>query len=309
MAHNHDHAGGHARAAGRALTWSVVLTLGFAAVEFVGGWWGGSLALMGDAGHMVTDALALAMGAVAARLSQAPPSRRHTFGLKRAEVVGALINAVFMVAVVAWLGYEAIQRLLQPVPVAGPVILVIAAVGLGVNLLVLRVLHGGEQTLNTRGAILHVMGDLLGSVAALASGLVVTVTGWTPIDPLLSLLISALILISTIRLLADALHVVMEGVPGHVRLSEVAGRLTTIDGVIDVHDLHVWTIASGTHAISAHVRIRDLQRWPELLVSMERLLNEEFHIDHVTLQPEPPYQVALIPASGLRPGSHADSGG
>lgn len=278
---------------------AVGLTLAFAAVEFIGGWWSGSLALMGDAGHMVTDTLALTMGAIAARLSRAPPSRRHTFGLQRAEVLGALLNALFMLGVVAWIAYEAVQRLMSPVTVKGPVVLAIAAAGLVINLLVLRVLHGGEQTLNTRGAILHVMGDLLGSIAALVSGLIILTTGWSTADPLLSLVIGGVILVSTWRLLQETVHVVMEGVPGHINVAEVGNELAAVDGVLDVHDLHVWTIASGHYALAAHVRIDAMERWPELLAHMEQCLHDEFSIDHVTLQPELGYQVAVVDSSAL----------
>jgi len=300
MAHDHNHNHNQNHSASRALMLGLAITVLYAVVEFVGGWVSGSLALMGDAGHMITDSLALGLGAVAARLSQKPASRKHSFGLQRAEIVGALTNGVVMLAVVAWIAYEAIQRLLHPVAVTGPVVLAIAAVGLAVNLLVLRLLHGGEQNLNTRGAILHVMGDLLGSVAALASGLVITVTGWMAIDPLLSMLISALILASTIRLLTEAVHVIMEGVPSHIRLSAVGERLAQVPGVFDVHDLHVWSIASGNHAISAHVRLESFERWPELLAAMRRVLHEEYGIDHVTLQPEPPYDITLVGADALR---------
>jgi cobalt-zinc-cadmium efflux system protein len=289
--HSHSHAHG---SAGRALLIGLGFTASFALVELVAGWFAGSLALIGDAGHMVTDALALGLGAVAAWLSQRPPSRRHSFGLQRAEVVGAVVNAGVMLAVVAWIGIEAVQRLARPTPVRGDLVLLVAAAGLAVNLLVLRILHGGEQTLNTRGAILHVFGDLLGSAAALASGVVILITGWTPIDPLLSLLICTLILVSTVQLLREALHVLMEGVPRHLDLGEIGSRLAAVDGVLEVHDLHVWTIASGSYAVAAHVRLASLERWPELHKVMERLLAREFGLEHVTLQPELPFQVTLV---------------
>ena len=296
--HGHDHAG-DAHGAGRALLLGLAVTAGFALVELVAGWLSGSLALIGDAGHMVTDSMALGLGALAARLARRPPDPRHTFGLQRAEIVGALANAGFMLVVVAWIGYEAVQRLLSPVPVHGPVVMAVALLGLAVNVVVLKLLHGGEQNLNTRGAALHVLGDLLGSVAALASGLVITLTGWTPVDPILSLLISALILVSTLRLLREAVHVVMEGVPAHVDVREVGRRLAELDGVLEVHDLHVWTLSSGRHAIAAHVRLRAMDTWPERLATMQRLLREEFGIDHVTLQPELPTETGVVPVTML----------
>ena len=297
--HGHDHAG-DAHGAGRALLLGLAVTAGFALVELVAGWLSGSLALIGDAGHMVTDSMALGLGALAARLARRPPDPRHTFGLQRAEIVGALANAGFMLVVVAWIGYEAVQRLLSPVPVHGPVVMAVALLGLAVNVVVLKLLHGGEQNLNTRGAALHVLGDLLGSVAALASGVVITFTGWTPVDPLLSLLISALILASTLRLLREAVHVVMEGVPAHVDVREVGERMTALPGVLEVHDLHVWTLSTGRHAIAAHVRLHDMDAWPERLRSLQTLLREEFDIDHVTLQPELPRETGVVPVTDLQ---------
>jgi cobalt-zinc-cadmium efflux system protein len=276
-----------------------LLTAGFAVVEAISGWLAGSLALLSDAAHMVTDAGALAIGAAAARLADRPPSLRHSYGLQRAEVVGALVNAAFMLAVIAWIAFEAVSRLLQPQPVQGPAVLLVAALGLLINLLVLRVLHGGED-LNTRAARLHVLGDLLGSVAALTAGLVITISGWTPVDPILSLLISGLILVSTTRLLREALSVVLEGVPGHLSLSDIGESLAALEGVKEVHDLHVWTLASGNYALSAHVRLQRLEEWPALLARATVLLRERFGIEHLTIQPELREAVTYLSADVLR---------
>lgn len=277
-----------------------MITILFAGVEAVSGLLSGSLALIGDAGHMVTDAMSLGLGALAAWLSQRPPSARHSFGLQRAEVLGALINALAMLAVVAWIATEAWRRLGEPQPVAGGIVVLVGLVGLGINAVVLRILHGGPVTLNTRGAALHVIGDLLGSVAAVTSGVVIMLSGWTRIDPLLSLLLCALILVATLRLLRDVGHMIMEGVPPHLDLEELGRRLASQEGVVDVHDLHVWSIASGHHALAAHVRVRDLSAWPELLKRLEDILRREFGVEHVTLQPEPHYEVVLVdpPRSG-----------
>lgn len=266
---------------------SLALTLLFAIVEAIGGLLSGSLALLGDAGHMATDSFALGFGALAAWLSRHPPTMRHSYGLQRFELIGSLVNALFMLGVVAWLSYEAVQRLATPQPVAGGSVMIIAAVGLGVNLLVLRVLHGGAKTFNTRGAILHVLGDLLGSVAALTSGAIVYFTGWATIDPLLSLVIGLLILGSTSKLLLEVLHVFLEGVPPHVDLAEVGRTLAELEGVEEVHDLHIWTLASGSHALSAHIYIRNMSRWPQLLAGIQDLLKREYAITHTTIQPEP----------------------
>ncbi|MBA1146827.1 cation transporter [Ectothiorhodospiraceae bacterium WFHF3C12] len=295
--HDHDH---KRHASSRTLITAVALTLGFAAVEAVAGYLANSLALLGDAGHMVTDSSALALGALAAWISRRPPSRRHSFGLQRAEVIGALINGVLMLAVVAWIVYEAVERLQRPQPVSSWGVIVVAAVGLAVNLVVMRVLHGGEQTLNTRGALLHVMGDLLGSVAALAAGVTIALTGWTPIDPILSLVISLLILLSTMRLLAEGVHVVMEGVPRHIDLPEVGRRLAAIEGIEEVHDLHIWTLASGSHSLSAHVRLCSLSNWPAQLAAIEQLMMREYGIEHITVQPELAPEICAVPFTEIR---------
>jgi len=258
----------------------------FAIVEALGGWWSGSLTLIGDAGHMFSDAAALAVALLAGRLAMQPPSSRHSFGLVRAEVVAALVNGLFMLVVVSGIVYHAIQRLQQPVPVAGGMVMVIAAVGLIVNIVVALKLHHSEQTLNVRAALLHVMGDLLGSIAALIAGLVIFLTGWWPIDPLLSLLICALIVISSVKLLRDVLHVIMQGVPADIDLAEVERMMLKVDGVTSVHDLHVWTLASGQVILSAHVVMDELPNWEFILDQLRQCLQQRFAVHHVTLQPE-----------------------
>ncbi len=290
----------HASTSSRSLLLALFLTAGFALVELIGGLLANSLALLGDAGHMATDAAALGLGAAAALLSRRGASRRYSFGLQRAEVLGALINVLFMYAVVAAIGVAAIARLREPQPVAGLSVMLVAGAGLLINLLVLHILHRGEQTLNTRGAMLHVLGDLLGSVAALAAGAVIWLSGWTPIDPLLSLLICGVILISSTRLLLEALHVVMEGVPAGLSLARVGEHMAGADpDVFSVHDLHIWSLSSNSLALSAHVVVRDLAGWPRLLTRLREELHEEFGIDHVTLQPENGEQ-PILPMAALK---------
>lgn len=284
--HDHGHRHDHDTGAGRSLSWGLALTAGFALVEAAGGWLAGSLALLGDAGHMITDATALGLAAFAAWVARQPPSARHSYGLVRAEVVAALANGLFMLLVVGGIAFHAVERLRHPQDVAGGVVMTIAAVGLVVNLVVARILHAGEQNLNTRAALLHVLGDLLGSVAALVAGGVVYFTGWTPIDPLLSLLICALILFSSMHLLRDVLHVLMEGVPPYLDLPEVGRAMAAVPGVRSVHDLHIWTLSSGLVALSAHVVIEDMGRWQAVLEALRQLLKERYAIEHVTLQPE-----------------------
>lgn len=286
MGGHHPHGQAHDSTSGRHLFWGLGITAGFALVEAVGGWWSGSLALLGDAGHMITDATALGIAAFAAWVARQPPSARHSYGLVRAEAVAALANGLFMLLVVGGIAYHAVERLRHPHEVAGGMVMLIAAVGLVVNLVVARILHSGEQTLNTRAALLHVLGDLLGSVAALVAGAVIYFTNWTPIDPLLSLLICALILISSLRLLRDVLHVIMEGVPPYLDLPEVGQTMAAVPGVHSIHDLHIWTLSSGLVALSAHVVIDDMTRWEGVLADLRRLLHDRYGIEHVTLQPE-----------------------
>ncbi|HKJ70551.1 MAG TPA: cation diffusion facilitator family transporter [Gammaproteobacteria bacterium] len=286
--HSHDHSHGHDHGATneRRLTLALLLTLGFAGVEAVGGWLAGSLALLGDAGHMLTDTTALGLAAFASYMARRPPSDRHSYGLGRLEVLAALVNGVFMLAIVAGIAWAAVGRLLQPEPVHGIAVLVIGGLGLLVNLGAAWLLHGGDG-LNVRGALLHVLGDLLGSVAAVASGAVILLTGWMQADPILSLVICALILLASVNLLRDGVHVLLEGVPAHLDLPEVGERLAAEDGVQSVHDLHIWVPDSGMTALSAHVVVTDLRDWPTLLDRLHAVLRDEFHIEHATLQPEP----------------------
>jgi len=288
--HHEHHRNGRTRAATASprLLAALAVTLAFALVEAVAGWLAHSLALMGDAAHMVTDGASLGIGALAAWVSSFPPTARHSYGLQRAEVVGALVNVLFMFLVVAAIALTAFMRLRAPVEVEAGNVILVGALGLVINLAVALLLMRGEQTLNTRGALLHVLGDLLGSGAAVTAGVVISLTGWMTIDPLLSLLICALILISSTRLLLETLHVVMEGVPGDIDIATVRNAMLDVDpDIIAVHDLHVWTLSSGSRALSAHVSMRHLEDWARVLDQLHRLLDARFQIDHTTLQPEP----------------------
>jgi cobalt-zinc-cadmium efflux system protein len=282
----HDHTHEPQAAAGQVLLWALALTLGFAVIEALAGWWSGSLALLSDAGHMVTDSASLGLAALAAWLARRPPSARHSYGLGRAEIVAALVNAVFMLAVIVTITVVAIQRLRVPQPISGESVTVVALLGLVVNIVVAWLLARGEKTMNTRAALLHVLGDLLGSIAALLSGIVIWATGWLPIDPLLSLAICVLILVSSLRLLREALHALMEGVPFDLSLNEIGAAMAGVAGVRSVHDLHIWTLSSNRTALSAHLVIDDLARWDGILRDVSSMLDERFEIEHVTLQPE-----------------------
>jgi len=294
--HRSDHHAHHHPAAAtprRVLLVALALTLAFGLVEALTGWWSGSLALVGDAGHMFADSLSLGLAALASWVARRPPSARHSYGLVRAEVLAAAINGLLLLLMVALLAHEALERIGTPVPVAGGPVMLVAFGGLCVNLLVAWMLSRGGPGLNVRAAMLHVFGDILGSVAAIASGTVIYFTGWTTIDPLLSLLIAALILGSTVALLREVVQVLMEGVPPHLDLDVVGRRLAQVSRVSSVHDLHIWTLSSGTPALSAHLVLADLGHWPEALAAARRLLHDEFGIDHVTLQPELPAAVTM----------------
>jgi cobalt-zinc-cadmium efflux system protein len=293
--HGDDHA--HLHAASRWLPLALVITLGFAAVEAIAGWWSGSLALLGDAGHMLTDALALGLAALAARIARTPASPRHSYGLHRLEALAALANGLFMLALVGVLTWQAIVRLGSPHAITAEVVTLVALAGLAINLLVAWLLTRGEGDLNTRGALLHVLGDALGSVAALASGLVIQFTGWTPIDPLLTMLIGGLILASTLALLRRVFHTLLEGVPENLALEQVGQAMADLEGVRSVHDLHIWSLDSRHPALSAHVVVARATDWPTVLAALRRMLHERFAIDHVTLQPELPRDEPLVFAS------------
>ena len=292
--HTHHHLG-HA-GSNSGLLIALLLTLSFAFVEVIAGWWSGSLALMSDAAHMVTDASSLGLAAGAAWLARRPPSLLHSYGLVRAEILAALINSLAMLVLIGFIVFEAIQRFSAPQPIAGGTVVVVAVIGLVVNLVVAWILHRGEQTLNSRAALLHVLGDALGSVAAITAGAVILVTGWTPIDPLLSLFVALLISVSAIRLLREAVHVLMEGVPLTIKLDTVGHDLAVLPGVLRVHDLHVWTLSSGTLALSAHLEVQNLADWPALLACARQTLESRHGIRHVTLQPESLVAAPLVRA-------------
>ncbi|HEV7394764.1 MAG TPA: cation diffusion facilitator family transporter [Burkholderiales bacterium] len=279
---------GHAHGPGRpAFLAALMITLGYAVVELVGGFWSSSLALVSDAGHMFSDALALALAGGAAWLSRRPPGLKHSYGLARAEVIGATLNGLIMLAIIVVLVVEAVQRLLDPRPVMAGAVMLIATIGLLVNGAVAYVLsRGHHHDLNVRAALIHVFGDLVSSVAAVIAGAVIYFTGWLFIDPILSLVIAALILFTTLQLLRDTLHVLMEGVPAAVDLAEIGSALAGVDGVSAVHDLHVWSIGSARAALSAHVEIGRLEEWPTILRASQDMLRQRFAVDHVTLQPE-----------------------
>ena len=270
----------------RPLAIAVFLTFGYAIVELIGGLWSGSLALLADAGHMATDSAALLFALAANVIASRPVSDRHSYGLARVEVIAAFINSITMMGVVAWIFYEAIQRFASPVPVQGLAVFAIASVGLGINLLVAWTLSRDRENINTRAALIHVMGDLLGSVAAISAGLIIYFGGPLIVDPLLSMLVGLLILRSAYGVLRETLYVLLDSVPRELDYAAIGKSLAAMPGIVSVHDLHVWSMVPGRHALSAHVLVDDIERWPVILHQARLILRRDFSIDHITLQPE-----------------------
>jgi cobalt-zinc-cadmium efflux system protein len=291
--HLHAHLDGDARhshsieaRSQKALAVALGLTLLFAVVEVVTGFMSNSLALISDAGHMVTDAAALGLALLAQMIAKRPPSARHSFGFVRAEALAAFVNCLVMLALVAWIGWEAIQRLMHPEPVKGGIVLVVAALGASINLLVAWILSRNNDSINTRAALVNVMGDLLGSIAAIASGGIIYVTGWVQADPILSIFVALLILRSTSGILRESYHFLMEAVPHAIDFVQVGTDMAAIDGVLAVHDMHVWDMSPGHPALIGHIEIRSLEQWPGVLEDVRAMLRARHGIDHVTLQPE-----------------------
>jgi cobalt-zinc-cadmium efflux system protein len=235
---------------------------------------------------MVTDAAALGLALLAQLIAKRPPSSRHSFGFVRAEALAAFVNSLAMLALVAWIVWEAAHRLAHPQAVQGGVVLVVAAIGAAINLLVAWVLSRDSDSINTRAALVNVMGDLLGSLAAIAAGAIIYFTGWVRIDPILSIFVSLLILKSTWGILRESYHFLMEGVPHGIDYLQVGADVAEIDGVLSVHDLHVWDMSPGHPALIGHLEIGDLVEWPDVLRRVRAMLLEKHGIDHVTLQPE-----------------------
>lgn len=291
--HLHDHRRGDAKhrhyfenRSQNILAWALGLTLCYAGIEVGFGFWSNSLALISDAGHMATDAAALGLALLAQIIAKRPPTAKNSFGFGRAEALAAFVNGLVMLAVVAWIVKEAIQRLSNPEVVQGGAVMLVAAIGLLINIVVAWVLSHDKRSVNTKAALVHVMGDLLGSVAAIISGAFIYYTGWMQIDPILSVFVSLLILKSTFGVLAESYHFLMEGVPRHIDYLQIGADLESVNGVLSVHDLHVWEMSPGYPALIGHLEIDDLTAWPRILESVKAMLLEKHKIDHITLQAE-----------------------
>ncbi len=298
MAHHHHHGEGCAENAGtdrhpldrkqetRALKLALLVTTVFMLAEFVGGLWTNSLALLADAGHMLTDAAALALSLFAAWFMQKPATPENTYGFFRVEILAALLNGSILLVIAGAILYESYQRFFSPVEIRSVEMLLIASVGLVANLFCARLLHSGSgDNLNVRGAFLHVLGDILGSVAAILAALAILIAGATWADPLVSALVSLLICLSAARLVRDSVRILLEGAPSHVNVQAMKQALVQVPGVESVHDLHVWTLTSGLHAMTCHAVVERDYR-PEILEQMSRISRQQFNVNHTTIQIE-----------------------
>ena len=285
-AHGHDHAHGGVTGREKKLIFAFVLTTLMMVVEMVGGFWSGSLALVADGGHMLIDALALLLAVVGAWFSRRPADARRSYGYGRLEVLAGFVNALTQFVLVAFIAYEAITRLFEPTHILSGMMLVVALIGLVVNVLVLSTLHGhAHDDVNLAGATLHVLGDLLGSVAAVVAALLVRWLSWNWADPVLSLLVSLLILNSAWRLLRRSAHILLEGVPEGMNTGDVEEALRGADASIrDVHHLHVWQLASGSRMATLHAELHEGGNSASATRSINQVLAERFSIQHVTVQ-------------------------
>jgi cobalt-zinc-cadmium efflux system protein len=284
------HIDSHAEAdTGRRFVLALTLTSLILVAETIGGLWTGSLALLSDAGHVFMDVFSLALSYAALRAATLPPNDRHSYGFHRFKVLAALINGATLLWIATEIFREAWFRLHAPEAVLAGPMLVVAVIGLVVNLVVALALRQHDHDdLNTRSAFLHVVGDALSSVGVIVAGLIILIAGWTWVDPLASVLIAAIILISSWRVLRDALHILVEGAPGNLTVSQVAKAMETVPGVGRVHDLHMWTIGPGFAALSAHVVMADqaLSDTQEVADELKHMLRERFDIEHTTIQME-----------------------
>ena len=302
VGHGHDH--DHGRGASiRALGFAAALILGFMVVEVVGGLLTGSLALLADAGHMASDAASLLLALFAAWLATRPATAQRSFGFRRAEILAALANGVALVAIAIWIVIEAIRRLPDPPDIDGPVVLAIGVVGLIVNAAAMAVLwRSRRESMNVDAAFRHVVADALGSVAVVGSAVVIILSGWTPIDPILSLVIAGLIAFSAWSVLRDSVAVLLEAAPADMDVEALGRTIAAHPGVEEVHDLHVWTITSGFVALSAHVVVARSDDCHARRREIEAMLAERFDITHTTLQTDHSGDRGFVPLEDLERG-------
>lgn len=283
----HSHSHSHGLGTGKVLAWSLVATSVFVLVEFVAGIQAHSLALISDAGHNITDALALALAWFGFYLQSKPADEIKTFGYQRAGVLAAFVNALTLLVLSAWIFYESYHRLLHPIAVQEKTMMVVAGLGIVLNAGIMWGLRIARQSdLNVRSAFVHMLGDLLGSIAIIIGAVAIIYTGWLQIDPGLSIVIALLIIWTAIDIIKESLNILLEGLPRGIDLPSVISAMRSVDGVLDVHDLHIWSLGSSTHALSCHVLIEDLppSASDSTLRHLNQMLCDRFHIRHTTVQ-------------------------
>ncbi len=284
-AHAHDHS--HGETSERRVALAMWITGGFMLIEAFGGWWSGSIALIADAGHMLTDTGALALAWAAVRFARKPADGARSYGYHRAEILAAFLNGAAMIALAVWIVVEAALRVAHPVDVMGTPMLIVATGGLVINIASFALLHGAGDSLNMKGAALHVLGDMLGSVAAIVAALIILQTGWMPIDPILSVLVSLLILRSAWNVTRDAAHILMEGTPTGLDPTEIAADLIAhVAHVTDVHHVHAWSLGSSRPAATLHARLTDCADTDAAITQIKSRLGSQFSIGHATVQIE-----------------------
>jgi cobalt-zinc-cadmium efflux system protein len=270
-----------------ALRWSVAATILFVAIEAIAGIRAHSLALLSDAGHNATDALALLLAWIANYLESMPANEIKTYGYQRAGVLSAFVNALILLALSAWIFYESVDRLRQPQNVHQGIMLAVAVLGLLLNTGIMWALRTARRRdINVRSAFVHMLGDALGSIAIIGAAIAISYTGWVQVDPLLSILIGLLIIWTAWDIIRESLNILLEGLPRGIQLQDVIGSMRGIDGVMDVHDLHIWSLGSSTHALSCHVLIEDVPPSASdvILRRLNGMLANRFHIFHTTVQ-------------------------
>ena len=284
--HVHSH-GGRSGGSVTRLKAALGLTFVYMIAEAAGGWLTNSLALLADAGHMLTDVAAMMLTLFAFWFAARPATSKKTYGYYRMEILAAFVNGIALVLLSLWVIYEAVERWQSPPEVRGVELLIIASGGLVVNVIAAWLLHSGHKhDLNMRGAFLHVIGDMLGSVAAIAAGILILALGWMWADAAGSILISLIIIFGAWRLILDSVNVLLEGTPSHIDLTAVESSILETPGVSGIHDLHIWTLSSGIHALSVHISHEDSVLHSDLLASVRGRLHDGFGIDHLTIQME-----------------------
>jgi cobalt-zinc-cadmium efflux system protein len=284
LLHSHAHGNG---ATGSVLRWSLVATCAFAAIEIIAGFKAHSLALLSDAGHNFTDALALLLAWIGYYLQAKPANETKTYGYHRAGVLSAFVNALTLLALSAWIFYESVLRLRNPETVHEDIMLLVAVLGLVLNAgIMLALRQASKNDINVRAAFVHMLGDALGSIGIIAGAIVIRYTAWQQVDPLLSIAIGLLIVWTAWDIILESLNILLEGLPRGIRLQEVGSAMKAIEGVLDVHDLHIWSLGSSTHALSCHVLIEDVppSSSDAILQRLNAMLADHFHISHTTVQ-------------------------